>query len=93
MHNSSATSWENEYYKQAMLSASQLMKFNTFIRATKDSCLSYHPTQRETPLSAYLSLMIHNNTRDLSLIENLSKLALCILKHRLYQLSVSMGVV
>ena len=91
MQGSSATSCENEYHKQAMLSVSQLMKFNTFIRTRKDSSSSYHSTQREPPLSVYRGLMIHNKTRDLSLIEKLSKLGLCISKHRLSQLSISMG--
>ena len=34
--------------------------------------------------------MIHNKTRDLALIEKLSKLGLCIFKHRVSQLSISM---
>ena len=31
MHDSSETSYEKEYHKQAMLSISQLMNFNIFI--------------------------------------------------------------
>ena len=34
--------------------------------------------------------MIHNKTRDLALIEKLSKLGLCIFKHCVSQLSISM---
>ena len=34
--------------------------------------------------------MIHNKTRDLALMEKLSKLGLCIFKHRVSQLSISM---
>ena len=90
MHGSSATSCENEYYEQAMLSVSKLLKFNTFIRTRKDSSSSYHSTQREPPLPVYIGLMIHNKTRDLALIEKLSKLGLCISKHRVSQLSKSM---
>ena len=74
MHGSSATSCENEYYKQAMLTVSQL------------SSSSYHSSQREPPLPVYIGLMIHNKTRDLALIEKLSKLGLCISKHRVSQL-------
>ena len=46
MQGSSATSCGNEYYKQAILTVSQLLKFNTFIRTRKDSLSSYHSTQR-----------------------------------------------
>ena len=74
-----------------MLTVSQLLKFNTFIRTRKDSSLSYHPTQRESPLPVYICLVIHNKTRDLSLIEKLSKFGLCLSKHHVSQLSVSMG--
>ena len=35
--------------------------------------------------------MIHNKTQDLALIEKLSKLGLCISKHRVSQLSISIG--
>ena len=44
MAGSLATSCENEYYKQAMLSISQLMKFNTVTQTRKDSSSSYHST-------------------------------------------------
>ena len=67
MHGSSASSCENEYYKQAMLTVSQLLKFNTFIRKRKDSSSSHHSTQRERPLPVYIGLMIHNKTPDLAL--------------------------
>ena len=91
MHGSSETSHQNEHYKQAILTVSQLIKFNTFIRTRKDSSSSYHSKQREPPLPIYLALMIHNKTRDLSTVEKLSKLGLCISKHRLAQLSIAMG--
>ena len=86
MHGSSATSCENEYYKQAILTVSQLFKFNTFIRTRKDFSSSYHSTQREPLLPVYIGLMIHNKTRDLALIEKLSRLGLCV-----SQPSISMG--
>ena len=74
-----------------MLTVSQLLKFNTFIRTRKDSLSSYHSTQREPSQSVYIGLMIHNKTRDLVLIEKLSKLGLCVSKHRVSQPSISMG--
>ena len=67
------------------------MKSNIFIRTRKDSVSSYHLTQREPPLPVYLGLMIYNKTQDLSLMEKLLKLDLCISKHQMFQLSVSMG--
>ena len=91
MHGSSAASCENKYYKQAMLTVSQLLKFNPFIRTRKDSSSSYLSTQREPPLPVYIGLMIHYKTQDLALIKKLSKLGLCISKHRVSQLSISMG--
>ena len=74
-----------------MLTVSLLLKYNTFVRTRRDSSSSYHSTQREPPLLVYIGLMIHNKTRDLALIEKLSKLGLCISKHRVSQLSISMG--
>ena len=74
-----------------MLPVSQLLKFNTFIRTRKDPSSSYHSTQREPPLPAYIGLMIHNKTGDFSLIKKLSKLGLYISKHRLSQLSIPTG--
>ena len=46
---------------------------------------------REPVLYVYLAMVIHNKTRSLELIEALSKLGLCISKHRLSNLSTSMG--
>ena len=43
------------------------------------------------PLPVYLATMIHNKTRNLSLIEKLRQLGLCISKHRLSDISISMG--
>ena len=42
MDGSLAKSYENKYCKQAMLSVSQLMNFNTFTQSRKDTLLSYH---------------------------------------------------
>ena len=70
IHALSATFCDIKYYKKAMLSASS-NKVYTFIQNKKDSVSSYHSTQ---PLHVYLGLIIHNKTRDHSLIEKLSKL-------------------
>ena len=64
---------DNEHYKQALLSVSQLLEFNTIIRSRKTST-SIYSVNREPPLPVYLAMMIHNKTRNLSLIEKLSQL-------------------
>ena len=89
MHGSESS--DNEYYKQALLSVSQLLEFNTIIRIRKPSTSIYHSVSREPPLALYLATMIYNKTRHLSLIEKLSQLGLCISKHRLSDISISMG--
>ena len=43
------------------------------------------------PLPVYLATMTHNKTRNLSLIEKLPQLGLCISKHRLSDISISVG--
>ena len=72
---------DNEHYKQALLSVSQLLEFNTIIRSRKTSTSIYHSVNREPPLPVYLAMMIHNKTRNLSIIGKLSQLGLCISKH------------
>ena len=62
----------NEYYKQAALTVGQMIGFNTTIRTRKTSTILYHSVQREPPLPVYLTMMIHNKTRNLDLIEKLS---------------------
>ena len=61
------------------------------IRARKDSLSSHDSILREPVLYVYLAMVIYNKTRSLELIEALSKLGLCISKHRLSNLSTSMG--
>ena len=61
------------------------------IRARKDSLSSHDSILREPVLYVYLAMVIHNKTRSLELIEALSKLGLYISKHRLSNLSTSMG--
>ena len=70
---------------------SQLLEFDTIIRSRKTSTSIYHSVNREPPLLVHLATIIHNKTRHLSLIEKLSQLGLCISKHRLSDISISMG--
>ena len=72
---------DSEYYKQALLSVSQLLEFDTIIRSRKTTTSIYHSVNREPPLLVYLETIIHNKTKNLSLIEKLSQLGLCISKH------------
>ena len=82
---------DNEYYKQALLSVSQLLEFNTVIRSRNASTSIYHSVNREPPLPVYLATTIHNKTKNLSLIEKMSQLGFCISKHRLSDISIFMG--
>ena len=91
MHGSSETPGNNGYYKQAMMSVCQLITFNTLIRTRKESSSSYHSVLREPALCVYLAMMIHSETRSLDMVETISKLGLCISKHRLSNLSIAMG--
>ena len=91
LHGSTETPGSNEYYKQAVLTICQLITFNTLIRTRKESSSSYHSVNREPALCVYLAMMIHNETRNLDMVETVSKLGLCISKHRLSNLSIAMG--
>ena len=64
----------NEYSKQAALTVGQMIAFNTTIHICKTSTISYHSVQRESLLTVYLDMMIHNKTRNLDPIEKLSHL-------------------
>ena len=88
---SGSGSFDNEHYKQALLSVSQLLEFDTIICSRKTSASIYHSVNREPPLPVYLATIIYNKTRHLSIIEKLSQLGLCFSKHRLSDISISMG--
>ena len=77
--------------KQASLTVSQLLAFNTTICTRNQSLSLYHSRKREPPLPVYLAQMVHTKTRNLSIIRNLSKLGLCISKDRFAPVSVCMG--
>ena len=82
---------ENPHFKQASLTVSQLLAFNTTIRTRNQSLSLYHSRKREPPLPVYLAQMVHTKTRNLSIIRNLSKLGLCISKDQFAHVSVCMG--
>ena len=91
MRGTSSETNNNEHFKQAALTVNQLLTFNTTIRTQKESSSVYHSKEREPPLPIYLAQMIHSKTRNLSIVKTLSKLGLCISKHRLEQISTAMG--
>ena len=85
MHGSSAEN-TNEYYKQAALAVGQMIAFNTTICTQIKSPILYHSFQEDPPLPVYLSMMIHNKTRNLDLIEKFSHLGLSISKYHLFNI-------
>ena len=91
MRGATSESNENPHFKQAPLTVSQLLAFNTTIRTRNQSLSLYHLRKREPPLPVYLAQMVHTKTRNLSIIRNLSKLGLCISKDRFAHVSVCMG--
>ena len=91
MRGATSESNENPHFKQAPLTVSQLLAFNTAIRTRNQSLSLYHSRKREPPLPVYLAQMVHTKTRNLSIIRNLSKLGLCISKDRFAHVSVCMG--
>ena len=88
---SSATDTNNEYFKQASLTISQLLQFNTTVCIRANSSSEYHSSSREPPLPIYIAQMLHLKTRNLSIIEKLSSLGICISRRRLQNISISMG--
>ena len=91
MRGTASESNENPHFKQASLTVSQLLAFNTTIRTRNQSLSLYHSRKREPPLPVYLAQMVHTKTRNLSIIRNLSKLGLCISKDQFAHVSVCMS--
>ena len=76
------------------MSIAQLVKFNSLrkkeIDGTKSSYVR-HPESNETPLAIYVVLLLHAHHRDREIIEDLSKLGLCIGYHRVLTISATLG--
>ena len=62
----------NSSTKQADLTISQLIMYNSYIRQRKDrkSITAYHSKVREMPMAVYLGLLLHSQTRQKNLIDN-----------------------
>ena len=68
----------NPYFKQAMMTISQLLYFNMTKKTRGESLSAYHTQKREPPIAVYIGKMIHSHTRKLKIVEKLSHLGLCI---------------
>ena len=85
------TQTSNIVENQAALTVSQLIRFNSVVRRRKDSQATYHSKDRETPLPAYLGLLVHAETRKKGLIDKLCDLGLSISYNRVLEISSEMG--
>ena len=62
------TDVNNSSTKQADLTISQLIMYNSYIRQRKGrkSITAYHSKVREMPVAVYLDLLLHSQTRQKS---------------------------
>ena len=85
------TQSSNIVENQAVLTVSQLIRFNSVVRRRKDSQASYHSRDRETPLPTYVGLLLHAETRKRGLVDKLCDLGLSISYNRVLEISTEMG--
>ena len=72
----------------------QLIRFNFLKRDVsekKAAVYTRHEESSETPLAIYIGLLIHAQHRDRQLIDDLSKLGVCIGYHRVLTISAALG--
>lgn len=91
MFQESASQESDEAENQAVLSISQLIRFNSIVRRRKNSSAVYHSRERETPLPTYIGLLLHAETRKRGLIDKMSSLGLSISYNRVLEISTEMG--
>ena len=92
MHGASIkTQSSNIVENQAVLTVSQLIRFNSVVRRRKDSQASYHSRDRGTPLPTYVGLLLHAETRKRGLVDKLCDLGLSISYNRVLEISTEMG--
>ena len=72
----------NSSTKQADLTISQLIMYNSYIRQRKDrkSITAYHSKVREMPIAVCLGLLLHSQTGQKNLIDKLYSLGLSPMK-------------
>ena len=66
------------------------VQFNSALQR-KDISKTHHKADKETPLSIYVALLIHAETRSKLLIKKLHEHGLCISYYRMFSLSTSIG--
>ena len=79
---------------QAAETIAQLIRFNLLkkdISIRKTSTNTRHEENAETPIAIYIGLLIHAYHRDRQLIDDLSKLGVCIGYHRVLTISAALG--
>jgi hypothetical protein len=91
MFQENASQKSDEAENQAVLSISQLIRFNSIVRRRKNSSAVYHSRERETPLPTYIGLLLHAETRKRGLIDKMSSLGLSISYNRVLEISTEMG--
>ena len=71
MRGTASESSENPHFKQASLTVSQLLAFNTTIRTQNQALSLCHSSKGEPPLPVYLAQMAHTKTQNFwKLLEN-----------------------
>ena len=74
-------------YSQPALSLSQLIMFNYINRSKENAKSLHHSKSRETPLPAYLGMMVHCQTRKRDLVDKLFQLGLSVSYDRVLTIS------
>lgn len=77
--------------RQAVLTVSQLLSFNSRKFSRQESTFQHHNKDRETPLPIYLSLKVRAETRKKELVDTLSSLGMGISYKRLMTISSQAG--
>ena len=78
-------------FKQAVLTISQLLVYNS-TKATRELSTSvFHSKKREPPIAIYLGNLIHAETRKSGVVDKLCKLGLSISSDRVDFISKSLG--
>ena len=79
-------------YSQPCLTISQLVLYNCKSRGKNPSHHSRHSLNREPPLTLYIGLNLHTQTRSRQLVENMAKLGISVPYDRVCQLENHIAV-
>ena len=84
---------DNSSTKQADLTISQLIMYNSYIRQRKDrkSITAYNSKVREMPIAVSLGLLLHSQTRQKNLTDKLYSLGLSISYERVPEIETATG--